>query len=103
MCKYDDERICARLNFYDDILDSVSYYPNYKLSLEELIEVFGDPEYVSIQPWGAESGSSSAYPGSSLQQSQIQPPCDGASSLRASGLAPWSGCGATIRLTDKVG
>ncbi len=54
MCKYDDERICARLNFYDDILDSVSYYPNYKLSLEELIEVFGDPEYVSIQPWGAE-------------------------------------------------
>ena len=54
MCKNDEDRVCARLTFYDNILQSVSYYPNYKLSLMEIIEIFGEPESVSVEPWGPE-------------------------------------------------
>lgn len=47
-------RTCARIVIHDDRLQFITLYPNFNLSIGDIVEIYGPPEFVTAEPWGAE-------------------------------------------------
>ena len=54
ICDDDSENICARLNFAGELLVSITIIPNYAFTLEDAVNVFGEPDNVEASQWGPE-------------------------------------------------
>jgi hypothetical protein len=50
MCRKPDESICAVLIFVDGVLQRISLSPNYEITLQDVVDHFGSPDYVQVYP-----------------------------------------------------
>jgi hypothetical protein len=53
-CKQPSNTICVHILTVDDKIKSISIIPNYRLTLDDFVEYFGEPDYVLPSYYGAE-------------------------------------------------
>lgn len=54
LCVQPAQTVCVEILVVKDKVKEISIYPNYKLTFEEVVGNWGNPDYMLSNPWGAE-------------------------------------------------